>query len=41
MILQSYAVNSHEIRPAVADIRIKQDEILIELENILLKVSPK
>ena len=32
MILQSYSVNSHEIRPAVADIRIKQDEILIELE---------
>ena len=32
MIIQSYSVNSHEIRPAIADILIKKDEILIELE---------
>ena len=32
IIVQSYSVNSHEIRPAIADIRVQQDEILIELE---------
>ena len=32
MIIQSHSVNSHEIRPAIADILIKEDEILIELE---------
>ena len=32
IIIQSYSVNSHEIRPAIADIHIKQDKISIELK---------